>query len=83
MDVFPADGLQHDGINVLLCGGGRFHLVEQVETVMLVWMIKEEGVRVFIADVVNEGDMSQLGPWASPPFEDCICRYCDFGGVVS
>jgi hypothetical protein len=52
VDVFPADGLQHDGVNVLPCGGGRFHLVEQVETVMLVWMIKEEGVRVFVTDVV-------------------------------
>jgi hypothetical protein len=34
---------------------------------MLVWMIKEEGVRVFIVDVVNEGDKLQFGPWASPP----------------
>jgi hypothetical protein len=39
---------------------------------MLVWMIKEEGVRVFIADVVNKGDMPQFGPWALPPFEDCL-----------
>jgi hypothetical protein len=47
---------------------------------MLVWMIKEEGVRVFIADVVHEGDTLQFGLWALPPFEDCICRYCDFSG---
>ncbi len=80
MDVFLADGLQHDSVDVLPCGGGRFHLVEQVETVMLVWMIKEEGVHVFIAGVVNERDMPQIGLWASPPFEDCVCRYCDFGG---
>ncbi len=80
MDVFPADGLQHDGIDVLPYGGGRFHLVEQVETVMLVWMIKEKGVRVFVVDVVNEGDTPQFCPWALPPFEDCICQYCDFGG---
>jgi hypothetical protein len=40
---------------------------------MLVRMIKKEGVRVFIADVVNKGDTPQFGPWASPPFEDCIC----------
>ena len=39
MDVFPDDGLQHDGVDVLPCGGGRFHLVEQVETVMLVQMM--------------------------------------------
>jgi hypothetical protein len=64
VDVFPANGLQHDGIDVLLCGGGRFHLVEQVETVMLVHMIKEEGVCVFIAGVVNKEDMPQFGPWA-------------------
>ncbi len=38
MDVFLTDGLQHDCIGVLLCGGG------QVETVMLVQMINEEGV---------------------------------------
>ncbi len=80
MDVLPADGLQYYGIDVLPCGGGRFHLVEQVETVMLVWMIEEEGVRVFVVDVVNEGDMPQFGPWASPPFEDCVCQYCNFGG---
>ncbi len=80
MYVFPADGLQHDCVAVLPCGGGRFHLIEQVETVMLVWMIKEEGVRVFAADIVNEGDMQQFGPWALPPFEDCVCQYCDFGG---
>jgi hypothetical protein len=47
---------------------------------MLVRMIKEEGVRVFIADGVNKGDTPQFGPWASPPFEDCVCQYCDFGG---
>ncbi len=56
MDVFLANGLQHDGVDVLPCGGGRSHLVEQVETVMLVWMIKEEGVHVLIVDVVKEGD---------------------------
>ncbi len=80
MDVFPADGLQHDRLDVFPCGGGRFHFVKQVETVMLVQMIKEEGVCVFIADIVYEGDTPQFGPWASPPFEDCICQYCDFGG---
>ncbi len=80
MDVFPANGLHHDGVDVLSCGGGRFHLVEQVETVMLVRMIKEEGVRVFIADVVYKGDTPQFGPWALPPFEDCVCQYFDFGG---
>ncbi len=47
---------------------------------MLMWMIKEEGVCVFIVDVVNKGDTPQFGPWASPPFEDCFCRYHDFGG---
>jgi hypothetical protein len=47
---------------------------------MFVWMIKEEGVRVFIADVVNKGNMPQFGPWALPPFEDCICQNRDFGG---
>jgi hypothetical protein len=47
---------------------------------MLVWMIKEEGVRAIITDVVNEGDTPQFGPWALPPFEDCDCQYCDFGG---
>ncbi len=47
MDVFPANGLQHDGIDVLPCGSGRFHLVEQVETVMLERMIKEERASVF------------------------------------
>jgi hypothetical protein len=51
VDVFLASGLQHDGIDVLPCGGGRFHLVEQVETVMLVWMIEEEDIRVFVVDV--------------------------------
>ncbi len=51
---------------------------------MLVWMVKEEGIHVFIADVVNKGNTPQFGPWASPPFEDCICQYCDFGcrGIV-
>ncbi len=51
---------------------------------MLVWMIKEEGVHVFVVDVVNEGDMPQFGSWALPPFEDCVCRYCDFGdrGII-
>ncbi len=73
MDVFPDDGLQHDGVDVLPCGGGRFHLVVQVETVMLVRVIKEEGVHVYIVDVVNKWDMPQFGPWASPPFEDCVC----------
>ncbi len=80
MDLFPAKGLHHDVIDVLPCGGGRFHLVEQVETVMLVRMIKEEGVHVFIADVVYEGDKPQFGSWALSPFEDCVCQYCDFGG---
>ncbi len=47
---------------------------------MLVWMIKEEGVRVFIADGVNEGHTPQFGPWVLPPFEDCIFRNHDFGG---
>ncbi len=65
---------------MLPSGGGRFHFVEQVETVKLVQVIKEEGVGVFIADVVNKGDMPQFGPWASPPFEDCVCQYRDFGG---
>ena len=80
VDVLPANGLQHDGVDVLPCGGGRFHLVEQVETVMLVWMIKERVSCIFVVDVVNDGDMPQFGPWALPPFEDCICLYCDFGG---
>ncbi len=53
MDVLPADGLQHDGVDVLPCGDGRPHLIEQVQTVMFVGMIKEEGVRVFIPDVVH------------------------------
>jgi hypothetical protein len=83
VDVFLADGLQHDGDDVLPCGGGRFYLVEQVETVVLVWMIKEKGVRVFFADNVNKEDMPQFGPWALPPFKDCICQYYDFGGGVS
>ena len=61
MDVLPANGLQHDGVDVLPCGGGRFHLVEQLETVMLGQMIKKEGVHVFIADVVDEGDTPQFG----------------------
>ncbi len=73
MDVFPADGLQHDGVHVFPCGGGRFHFIEQVETDMLVRMIKAKGVRVFIADVVYEGKRPQFGPGASPPFEDCAC----------
>jgi hypothetical protein len=47
---------------------------------MLAQMIKEEGVRVLIVDVVNKGDMPQFGTWALPPFEDCVCQYCDFGG---
>jgi hypothetical protein len=47
---------------------------------MLVRMIKEEGVRIFIVDVVNEGDMPQFGPWALPPFEDFVCQNHDFGG---
>jgi hypothetical protein len=55
-------------------------MVEQVETDMLVRMIKEEGVCVFIADVVNKGDTPQFSLWALPPFEDCICQYRDFGG---
>jgi hypothetical protein len=80
LDVFPADGLQHDGVDVLQCGGGRFHLVEQVETVMLVRMIKEEGVCVFIVDIVNKGDTPQVGPWVLPPLEDCVCQHRDFGG---
>ncbi len=53
MDVLPADGLQHDGVDVLLCDSGRLHFAEQVQTVMFVWMIKEEGVRVFIRDAVH------------------------------
>jgi hypothetical protein len=47
---------------------------------MLEQINKEEGVRVFISDVVNEGDMPQFGLWASPSFEDCVCQYCDLGG---
>jgi hypothetical protein len=76
--------LQHDGINMLPCGGGRFHLIEQVQTVMLVRMIKEEGVRVFILDVVHKGEMTPFGLWASPPIEDCVFRYCDLGscGII-
>ncbi len=73
VDVFLADGLQHDGVDVLPCGGGRFYVVEQVETVMLVQMIKEEGVRVFFADIVNKGGTPQFGPWALAPFEYCVC----------
>ncbi len=80
VDVFPANGLQDDGVDVLPCVGGRFHLEEQLETVMLVQMIKEEVVHVFIADVVNKGDTPQFGPWALLPFEDCIYQYRDFGG---
>ncbi len=48
--------------------------------VMLVWMIKEEGVHVFILDIVHKEDTPQFCPWALPPFEDCVCQYCDFGG---
>jgi hypothetical protein len=80
VDVLPADGLQHDGVDVLTCSGGRFHLVEQVQTVMLVRMITEEDVGVFISDVVHKGDTPQFGLWLLPPFEDCVCQYCDFGG---
>ncbi len=47
---------------------------------MLVRMIKEEGVHVFIPDVVHEEDTPQFGPWASPPFEYYVCQYCDLGG---
>jgi hypothetical protein len=47
---------------------------------MFVRMIKEEGVRVFILDVVNERDSPQFGPRALPPFENCACQYCDLGG---
>jgi hypothetical protein len=80
MDVLLADGLHHDGVDVIPCGGGRLHLVEQVQTVIFVQMIKDEGVRVFIPDIVHEGNTPQFGPWALPPFEDCICQYCDLGG---
>jgi hypothetical protein len=47
---------------------------------MLVQMIKEEGIHVFIADVVYKVNTPQFGPWASPPFEDSVCQYCDVGG---
>ena len=47
---------------------------------MLVQMIKEEGVHVFIADIVYKEDTPQFGPWALPSFEDCVCQYHDFGG---
>jgi hypothetical protein len=43
-------------------------------------MIKEEGVRVFIPDVVHQGETPQFGPWPSPLFENGFCRYCDFCG---
>ena len=80
MDELLDNGLQHDGIDVLPCGGGRLYLIEQVQTDMLVRMIKDEGVHVFFSDVVQEGDTPQFGPWALPPFEDCVCQYCDLGG---
>jgi hypothetical protein len=60
VDVFPANDLHYDGIDVLPCGGGRFPLDERVETVMLVRMIKEEGVCVFIADIVYKGTHHSL-----------------------
>ncbi len=31
-------------------------------------------------DIVNKGGAPQFGPWASPPFEDCVSRDRDFGG---
>jgi hypothetical protein len=46
VDVLPADGLQHDGVDVFPCGGGRLYLVDWIQTVMHVRMIKEEGVHV-------------------------------------
>jgi hypothetical protein len=30
--------------------------------------------------VYDKGDTPQFGPWALPPFEDCICQYLDFEG---
>jgi hypothetical protein len=47
---------------------------------MLVRMIKEEGVRVFIANIINKGNTPQFGPWTLSPFEDCVGQYHDFGG---
>jgi hypothetical protein len=76
----PADGPQHDSIDVLPCGGGRLHLVESVQTVMFVQVIKEEGVRVLNLDVLHKGDTSQFCSWALPPLEDCIGQYYDLGG---
>ncbi len=70
MDVLLANGLYHDGIDVLPCDGGRLHFIEQVQTVMFVWMIKEKGVCIFIPDIVHQVYMPQFGLWASSPFED-------------
>ncbi len=72
MDVLPASGLQHDGIDVLPCSGGRFYLLEQVQTVMFVRIIKEEGVHVFILDIVHDRDTPQFGAWALSPIEYCV-----------
>ncbi len=73
MDVLPANGLQHDGVDVLLCDGDRLHIVGQVQAVMIVRMIKEESVCVFIPDNSHQGDTPEFGPCAWPPFENGRC----------
>ncbi len=43
-------------------------------------MIQDESVRVEVGDNGDQGDASKICAGATPSFEYCFCRDCDFGG---
>ncbi len=63
------------------CG---FHGVRRVQTLMFVWMVKEEGVSILVSDIGHQGDTPKLSPRAYVPSEDSYLGYSDLGhwGIV-
>jgi len=60
----------------LVCFDG----VHGVEAVLTGWMIQDESVRVEVGDNGDQGDAPKIRAGATPSFEYCFCRDCDFGG---
>ena len=59
--------------------GCGFHSVRQVQTIVPVGMVKEEGVSILVANGGNQGDLSEFGPGALIPSEDSRLWYADLG----
>ena len=55
--------------------------VHEVEAVMTIWMIQDEGVCVEVGDDGDQGDAPKVYSGALPSLENRVHGDCDFGGA--